>query len=165
MIRLFSASDIETEALGAALARSLPSEVPPRALRVYLRGDLGAGKTTLARGLLRGLGVEGRIKSPTYSLLEVYAASPWQVLHLDLYRLSDPDDVAALGLADHDIGHSLWLIEWPERAHGVLPQADLDVHLCGARDGHEIVCEACSSVGSEWLNRASSTPEFSPPER
>jgi tRNA threonylcarbamoyladenosine biosynthesis protein TsaE len=156
-----SRSDAETQGLGTALARTLPETPPPRALRVHLSGDLGAGKTTLVRGLLQGRGVVGAVKSPTYGLLELYELPPWQVLHLDLYRLADPHDVAALGLADHDQPFTLWLIEWPERARGALPGADVEVILQGASSAHKVLLEGLTETGSKWLSRACLESEFS----
>jgi len=153
--------DAATQAIGAALARALPNPPPPRALRVYLHGDLGAGKTTLVRGLLRARGVTGAVKSPTYGLLEAYTLPPWQVLHLDLYRLVDALDVDGLGLADHDQPFVLWLVEWPERAAGVLPQADLDLQFEAAADRHRVTLRALSAAGEAWLAQASREPEFS----
>lgn len=140
-----------TAAVGAALARGLPAEPPSRALRLYLSGDLGAGKTTLVRGLLRELGVQGTVRSPTYSLLEHYQAGQWDLVHLDLYRLSSPDDLLALGLADHDHAFAVWLIEWPERAGGALPAADLELHLTGESAAHRLSAKALSEPGCAWL--------------
>src|SRR5690606_2567743 len=94
----------------AALAAALPH----RAV-VHLRGDLGAGKTTLARGLLRALGVQGPVRSPTYTLVERYATSAGTVLHLDLYRIADPGELEFLGLDADEDDARLWLLEWPER--------------------------------------------------
>jgi len=156
-----SRSDAETRGLGAALARTLPQTPPRRALRVHLSGDLGAGKTTFVRGLLQARGVAGAVKSPTYGLLELYELPPWRVLHLDLYRLADPGDVAALGLADHDQAFTLWLIEWPERARGALPSVDLEVILQGAATEHSLLFRGLTEAGSEWLSRACLESEFS----
>jgi len=158
---VMSQSDAQTQRIGAALARNLPSDPPARALRVYLQGELGAGKTTLVRGLLRALGVSGSVKSPSYSLLESYGCAPWRVIHLDFYRLSDPEDVLALGLADHDERHTLWLIEWPERGESLLPAADLIVRLSGDERAHRLAFEARSEVGESWLTRVSQESEFS----
>jgi tRNA threonylcarbamoyladenosine biosynthesis protein TsaE len=141
-----------TEALGAALARSFIADAT-RALVVGLRGDLGAGKTTLVRGLLRALGVEGAIRSPTFSLLEEYLTPAARVLHLDLYRLARADDLAALGLADFDESGGLWLIEWPERGASLLGPADLDLRLEETDSGHSIELTAQSDVGGRWLAR------------
>ncbi|MFM8481569.1 MAG: tRNA (adenosine(37)-N6)-threonylcarbamoyltransferase complex ATPase subunit type 1 TsaE [Gammaproteobacteria bacterium] len=156
-----SQSDAQTQGIGAALGRSLPADPPARALRVYLQGELGAGKTTLVRGLLRALGVSGAVKSPSYSLLESYVCPPWRVIHLDFYRLADPQDVLALGLADHDERHALWLIEWPERGESLLPKADLIVRLSGDAKAHSLAFLPCSEVGTLWLARVSQAPEFS----
>lgn len=153
---LLSDSEQATAQLGAAIARSLPVEPPSRALRVHLSGDLGAGKTTLVRGLLRELGVQGSVRSPTFSLLEHYQAGPWTVLHLDLYRLSTPEDVLALGLADHDSSGALWIIEWPERAGNALPRADLEIRLRGEAAGHQIEILALGEVGGAWLAKLGS---------
>lgn len=145
---------------GAALAHAMPVSPPNRALRLHLRGDLGAGKTTLVRGLLRELGVTGAVRSPTYALYELYAAGRWQAVHLDLYRLTDPREVANLGLADHDEPHALWLIEWPERAEGALPAADLELWLTVDGPAHRIALQARGEVGEGWLTRLSKSSQF-----
>lgn len=127
----------ETEALGASLLGKTPASVEPCRI-VTLSGELGAGKSTFARGALRALGVQGTIKSPSYTLIESYELPGITVLHLDLYRLHDPDELENLGLADyHRPGH-LWLIEWPERGAGRLPPADLGFVFSIANDGHRI---------------------------
>lgn len=98
---------------------------------VYLRGDLGMGKTTLVRFLLDELGYTGRVKSPTYGLLELYDVADLRVLHLDLYRLEDPEELEYLGLRDLHDECSLLLAEWPDKGLGVLPLADLEIELTG----------------------------------
>lgn len=118
---------------------------------VYLHGDLGAGKTTLARALLRTLGVGERIKSPTYSLIESYAANGVALHHLDLYRIADPGELEWLGLADLTQGDSLLLVEWPERGAGALPAPDLSLHLAYAGAGRRLQAEAGSARGRAWL--------------
>ncbi len=118
------AAEAQTERLGGALAMAcLPGTV------IHLRGDLGAGKTTLARGFLRALGYSGAVKSPTYTLVESYALSAMTVYHLDLYRLSVPREVADIGVRDYFDGHATCLVEWPERGGGELPEADVEVSL------------------------------------
>jgi tRNA threonylcarbamoyl adenosine modification protein YjeE len=144
-----------TEELGAALARGCPwHESEPRL--IYLSGELGAGKTTLAAALLRALGVEEIVRSPTYALIETYAARAGEAVHIDLYRLRGSEELQPLGVRDYLNGRTLLLVEWPERAHGALPPADLEVLLelrdaggGAGRDGH---VEARSSAGEAWLS-------------
>ena len=127
----------ETEKLGGALLGKPPARGSPCRI-VTLSGDLGAGKSTFARGTLRALGVTGPIKSPSYTLLETYALAAVTVIHLDLYRLKDPSELEHLGLADyHRPGH-LWLIEWPEHGGSRLPRADLHFEFTIGPDGHRI---------------------------
>jgi len=142
----------QTEALGAALARAVPRMLT-RACVLYLRGDLGAGKTTLARGFLRGAGVEGPVRSPTYQLMEVYETSVYDVVHLDLYRIAEAKDVDALGLRDFERGGTVWLIEWPEKGKGALPPPDLLLELAAEQTGHTIRASAESVSGQVWMNR------------
>jgi tRNA threonylcarbamoyladenosine biosynthesis protein TsaE len=141
-----------TERLGAELARAIPWSAP-QALIAYLRGDLGAGKTTLVRGLLRELGVTGTVRSPSYTLLETYECSGHRVLHLDLYRLAGSADVASLGLRDELDPGVLLLIEWPERAAGSLPSADLLVNLSTLGEGRSAKIEVPAVAGQAWLSR------------
>lgn len=145
-----SATPTETEALGAQLAKGLP--VPLGALAVvYLTGDLGAGKTTLARGFLHALGISGAIRSPTYTLLETYEAAGLTVVHLDLYRLRDPAELEPLGLRDLALPGYVWLIEWAERGAGWLPPPDLDVRLGVGAEGHRVEAHGVSELGVRWL--------------
>ncbi len=136
-----------TEALGAALAATRPQE--PAMLT--LAGDLGAGKTTLTRGLLRALGVTGPIRSPTYTLAEPYDTPAGEVLHLDLYRLSGPAELHELGFRDLAAGAALVVVEWPERA-GALA-ADLSVGLELAGRGRQATVVGASGQGAAWLAR------------
>jgi tRNA threonylcarbamoyladenosine biosynthesis protein TsaE len=127
----------ETEALGAQLLGDPPD--PGAACRVVtLSGDLGAGKSTFARGVLRALGVQGHIKSPSYTLLELYELPALTVVHLDLYRLQDPDELENLGLPDYHRPGFLWLVEWPEKAGGRLPSAEMGFVFTIAEQGHRI---------------------------
>ena len=135
-----------TDRLGRALAEAMP----PHAV-VHLRGELGAGKSTLARALLRSLGVQGAIRSPTYTLVERYPLPQGEALHLDLYRIGDAGELEFLGL--DGAGVVLWLVEWPERGGRALPAADLVVALAIEGAGRSAGLEAGSAAGRAWLDR------------
>lgn len=122
-----------TEALGARIALALRDR--PGSWLVTLAGGLGAGKTTLVRGFLRALGHRGRVPSPTYTLVEPYEVAGRPVVHVDLYRLADPGELEYLGFRELVSGDALVLVEWPERAGGVLPKADLEIALVIAGAG------------------------------
>ncbi len=117
-----------TEALGASLAAALP-DLSNSSLVLHLRGDLGVGKTTFTRGFLRELGVTGVVRSPTYTLVEPYALAGLTCIHVDLYRLRDPADLADLGLRDYLAPAHVLLIEWPEKGGREVPPADLEIGL------------------------------------
>lgn len=135
-----------TEALGARLAvRLRPGNI------LYLSGDLGAGKTTLVRGLLHALGHRGTVKSPTYTLVEPYQIGDWRLFHWDLYRLADPEELEFLGLRDQLDGQATLLIEWPERGQGALPAADAAITLSYAGESRACRLTALSSVGQALL--------------
>lgn len=135
----------ETDRLGAALARTRPDSAV-----VHLHGELGAGKSTLARALLRELGVAGAIRSPTYTLIERYPlAGGGEAWHLDLYRIADAAELEFLGLDGED--PVLWLVEWPERGAGGLPAADLVISLGVEGDGRRAHMAANSPGGQAWL--------------
>lgn len=139
------------------LARLLAATAPTPAV-VQLQGDLGAGKSTLARGWLRSLGVSGPIRSPTYTLVERYPLAAGEALHLDLYRIGDGAELEFLGLDDADA--ALWLVEWPERAGHSLPPADLRVALSIEGDGRRCVLLPLSQQGRDWLVRIGTQHEF-----
>jgi tRNA threonylcarbamoyladenosine biosynthesis protein TsaE len=133
-----------TEALGRALASTRPAHAV-----VHLQGDLGAGKSTLARALLRALGVEGAIRSPTYTLVERYLIPEGEAWPLDLYRIGDAGELDFLGL--DDTVATLWLVEWPERAGAALPKADLRVELATQGLGREARLLSGTAAGERWL--------------
>ncbi|MFO1429983.1 MAG: tRNA (adenosine(37)-N6)-threonylcarbamoyltransferase complex ATPase subunit type 1 TsaE [Candidatus Competibacteraceae bacterium] len=147
MIELTPASTEATEKLGARLAGILPA-----GCIVYLCGELGAGKTTLVRGLVRALGHAGPVRSPTYTLLELYTLADQQIVHLDLYRLADPEELEFLGLRDFLDGRSIFLVEWPERGRGFLPAADLIIELRHAAVGRVCRLVAASPRGEAVLS-------------
>jgi tRNA threonylcarbamoyladenosine biosynthesis protein TsaE len=149
--RLRLAAEADTLGLGAAAAHCLPDA--QRAFVVELSGDLGAGKTTFARGLLQALGVTRPIRSPSYGLLELYEVAGRQVLHVDLYRLQDPEELENLGLRDYHAPGSLWLVEWPERGAGRLPAADARLAFSAGPDAHTVELTSLTDPGEEWLAR------------
>lgn len=147
MIEFFLAEPQDTDLLGQWLAATRP----PHAV-VQLQGDLGAGKSTLARALLRALGVQGGIRSPTYTLVERYPLGDGhEAWHLDLYRIGQAEELDFLGLDEGSA--SLWLVEWPERGAGALPPTDLIVVLEIEGQGRRARLSAASAVGHEWLDR------------
>jgi tRNA threonylcarbamoyladenosine biosynthesis protein TsaE len=119
---------------------------------LFLEGELGAGKTTFARALLRELGVGERIKSPTYSLIESYVLAGFTAHHLDLYRIADAAELEWLGLADLMAPGTLLLVEWPERGAGALPRPDLVLRLAHAGPSRDLDVVARSPLGKTWLS-------------
>jgi tRNA threonylcarbamoyladenosine biosynthesis protein TsaE len=144
VIHLELADEDATMALGARLAAALrPGMV------VYLQGDLGAGKTTLVRGILRALGYEGRVKSPTYTMVESYVLSKYTLQHYDLYRMIDPREWLDAGFRDDCNSSTLCLVEWPEKAAGLLPPADVRVKLSISGEGRKASIHAESAKGKQ----------------
>ncbi len=142
----------EMTAIGAAIGRALKPAACERPVLVTLRGPLGAGKTTLARGLLRGLGHDARVPSPTYTLVEPYLVGKLRVHHLDLYRLAEEAELMFLGISDWIDTPGLSLIEWPERAPALLMHADLRIEIEVAEPGRVMHL----SGAAEWLERLTS---------
>ncbi|MFE8072173.1 tRNA (adenosine(37)-N6)-threonylcarbamoyltransferase complex ATPase subunit type 1 TsaE [Marinobacteraceae bacterium S3BR75-40.1] len=145
--RLRLADAAATEALGAALARAGGDGG-----LIFLRGQLGAGKTTLTRGVLRALGHPGNVKSPTYTLVEPYESIRPPVYHFDLYRLADPEELEFMGIRDYIQAEHLCLVEWPERGEAMLPVADLEIALAVSGEAREVCCRAGTARG-EKMNR------------
>jgi tRNA threonylcarbamoyladenosine biosynthesis protein TsaE len=140
-----------TQELGQALARSLP-QLPDAGLVVYLEGDLGAGKSTLARSLLRACGVTGTIRSPTYTLIESYEAQGVRFVHGDLYRLRGAGEVEELGLREL-LPQALTLLEWPERGGSAVPVADLRLQLTYSGEGRCARLVPCNATATDWVSK------------
>jgi tRNA threonylcarbamoyladenosine biosynthesis protein TsaE len=138
-----------TRRLGAALA---PGIAPGRV--AFLSGDLGSGKTTLVQGLLRALGYSGRVKSPTYSLVELYKVSRLNLYHFDFYRFRDRSEWMASGFRDYFNLESACIVEWPERAEGMLAPPDLDIRLEFSGSGRSARLSPRSAFGRDWLAAA-----------
>lgn len=136
----------QTAALGAWLA---PSLLAAGCGVVYLRGALGAGKTCVARGLLRTAGAHGALRSPTYTLVEPYLLGGIEFLHLDLYRLGDGSEVETLGIRDYAPDACVWIVEWPERGSGYLPPPDLQIDLLHTSVGRRVRLDWSQASGLE----------------
>lgn len=145
---LHLADEAATLALGARIAAILTP-----GLTVWLQGNLGVGKTTFTRGLLRGLGFEGKVKSPTYTLVESYVISGLYLYHFDLYRFVDQEEWEAAGFRDYFNPQSVCLVEWPEKAAQLMPAPDIEVSLDPAGEGRTARLEARSEIGKRCLER------------
>ncbi len=141
-MKLTLSDEHATEAFGATLADCLPDQCT-----VYLSGELGAGKTTLARGILRAIGYVGNVKSPTYAMVEPYEVNGRQVFHFDLYRLADPEELEYMGIRDYFQQQAIRLIEWPEKAGSHLGKADLHIRLSYADTQRVADLEAITKAG------------------
>lgn len=135
-----------TEQLGTVMATTLSDGIV-----VFLQGDLGAGKTCLVRGVLRGLGYQGAVKSPTYTLLEEYFLAGRDIIHFDLYRLTDPEELDLIGIRDYFNGKACCFIEWPQRGSGFLPAKDIEIDLSIDGSGRLARITACSESGQMLL--------------
>ncbi|MDO5611156.1 MAG: tRNA (adenosine(37)-N6)-threonylcarbamoyltransferase complex ATPase subunit type 1 TsaE [Pseudomonadota bacterium] len=139
-----------TDAVAAMFAASRPATAV-----IHLHGDLGAGKSSFARAFLRALGVQGTIRSPTYTLVERYPlADGREALHLDLYRIGDPGELEFLGIEPEQV--ALWLVEWPDRGGDAMPAADLRIALAIDGTGRSLTAAALNAEAQAWLARVAS---------
>jgi tRNA threonylcarbamoyladenosine biosynthesis protein TsaE len=145
---LFLPDEASTEAFAARVAASIE-----QATVIYLEGDLGAGKTTFSRGFIQSLGHVGKVKSPTYTLVEPYEIKPWRIFHFDLYRLSDPEELEYMGIRDYFDDDCLCLIEWPDKGAGLLASADLHISIEFSHSGRTVKLEALSVQGIKLLSK------------
>ncbi len=149
MLRLQVDGPEQQEQTGAALAASCP-----KGCIIYLHGDLGAGKTTLVRGFLHGLGYVGAVKSPTYTIMEPYEIKGLSYCHLDLYRLAHAEELEYLGLRDLLEDGATLLVEWPEHGHGELPLPDLNISIEYLPHGRILELKAETELGDRLLQKA-----------
>ena len=140
-------TEVDTLAFGAGLAPALAA-----GMVVHLSGELGAGKTTLARGILRGLGYSGRVKSPTFTLVEAYKLSRLYLYHFDFYRFETPKELDEAGFRECFGAHALCLVEWPEKAGAKLPAADLTIAMYVAGSGRRAEVFAATEAGKACLH-------------
>lgn len=148
-MEIFLIDEPATLKLGAELAKACP---PGSTL--YLHGELGTGKTTLVRGLLQALGHQGKVKSPTYTLVEPYElANGRRIYHFDLYRLGEAEELEFMGIRDYLDDESLCLVEWPERGEGILPSADVDIYLKYKESGRQARLLAHSDKGTAIIDQ------------
>lgn len=129
-----------------AFGRKLASLSPPGS-KLFLQGELGAGKTTLVRGFLHGLGYLGIVKSPTYTLVEPYQLDNLEIFHFDLYRLNDPEELEAIGIRDYFSGDGICLLEWPEKGAAHLGKPDVSIYIEYQEEQRKVSLEAKTAVG------------------
>ncbi|HEX9179352.1 MAG TPA: tRNA (adenosine(37)-N6)-threonylcarbamoyltransferase complex ATPase subunit type 1 TsaE [Burkholderiales bacterium] len=143
---------LDAESATLAFGRALAGALFP-GLKIYLRGNLGAGKTTLVRGILRGLGYAEKVKSPTYTLVELYEVSSLYLYHFDFYRFADPEEWEEAGFREYFGAESVCLVEWPEKAGDLLPPPDMEITLAIEREGRRVEVAAMTENGRKCLAR------------
>ena len=139
-----------TIAMGNKLADAVRNELK-QFIVAYLNGDLGAGKTTLTRGFVQGMGHNGKVKSPTYTLVEPYDLGPWKIYHFDLYRLADPEELEFIGIRDYFAEKCCSFIEWPEKGYGLLANADISLNMTYDDEQRIIIIQAHTVLGKQLL--------------
>lgn len=147
----FAADETAMEQLGVKLLASMAHQGV-----IHLVGDLGMGKTTLSRGILRAAGHQGAVKSPTYTLVEPYELAAGMIYHFDLYRLQDPEELEFLGIRDYFSEDSLCLVEWPDKGEGLLPAPDLVITIEREGDGRRIHWQANTAKGQQAVDNLNS---------
>ena len=147
-LRFDLADESATVAMGGALA-----QVIREGAVLFLHGDLGAGKTTLTRGVIQNLGHSGKVKSPTYTLVEPYELADVSIYHFDLYRLGSPEELEFMGIRDYFDSRAVCIVEWPEKGEGFIPEPDLDVTMNYVGEAREIHLQARSKRGEALLQQ------------
>jgi tRNA threonylcarbamoyladenosine biosynthesis protein TsaE len=162
MNSVYLRNEASTEKLGRMLGNATHAEVSAddvsrrtMGARVFLAGELGAGKTSLTRGVLREFGYAGAVKSPTYTLVEPYEEQEYNLYHFDLYRLSDPEEVEFLGVLDYFGDANLCIVEWAEKGKGYLPDPDIEITLTVEGEGRRARWEPRSEKGEVIAHRLS----------
>jgi tRNA threonylcarbamoyladenosine biosynthesis protein TsaE len=150
-----------TEALGRSLAAAIPDTRGNGAV-MYLQGELGTGKTTTVRSLLHALGVAGKVRSPTYTLIDTYVLPTLTCVHIDLYRVQSLDEVEELGIRDLTGPGNLMLIEWPEKGEGAIPAPDLELRLSYDDAARRILVHSRSPLGLAWSAKLLKDDSLSP---
>jgi len=150
-LEYFLPDEAATIAIGSGLAEVMKSSTVQQSLVVYLNGDLGAGKTTLTRGFVRGMGHVGNVKSPTYTLVEPYELANWRIFHFDLYRLADAEELEYMGIRDYFNNDCCCFIEWPEKGTGLLAKADLIINIVYQDEQRIIELQAESDHGEQVM--------------
>lgn len=156
-LHYFLPDEAATVAIGAGLADVVKKTEVQQALVVYLNGDLGAGKTTLTRGFVKGMGHIGNVKSPTYTLVEPYELAKWRIFHFDLYRLSDAEELEYMGIRDYFNHDCCCFIEWPEKGAGLLAKADLIINIAYQNEQRIITLQAESHYGEQVITALANT--------
>ncbi|WP_394130363.1 tRNA (adenosine(37)-N6)-threonylcarbamoyltransferase complex ATPase subunit type 1 TsaE [Shewanella maritima] len=145
-------SNLENESATVALGQQIAQHLTTPTV-IYLSGDLGAGKTTFSRGVIRSLGHQGAVKSPTYALVEPYELEIGEVFHFDLYRVADPEELEFMGIRDYFTDNSICLVEWPNNGHGLIPKADLEIYISYKDQQRQITIKPVSEAGQTIVSK------------